>query len=142
MFMTLDEFDAFIERIKVELHVETSSDERYVYVGVAQAASKEPGKCVRLQRPREGDDALILLQHDVRTDDPQLIRLFDQMRRRWNRLLSSPVRATNVVSGGSHVYRDIGFTAGALERFLTGWKWRDEAARNIAFEPDHSAPST
>jgi hypothetical protein len=138
MFMTQDEFDAFIERMKVELQVETSSDERYVYVAVARAPSKEPGKSIRLQRPREGGDALFLLQHDVRTDGPRLIRLFEQMRRRWNPLLSRPVRATNVVNGGSHVYRDIGFTAGALERFVTGSEWRDEGALNVSFEPDHA----
>jgi hypothetical protein len=140
MFITPDEFDAFVERMKVELHVSAFTDERYVYVAAAQEPSSAPGESIRLRRPRRQDDALYLVQHDVRTDDPELVRLFDRMRRRWNRLLSRPVRATNVVSGGSGLYRDIGFTSGALELFSAGSKWRDEAASNIDFEPDESAP--
>src|SRR5262245_2394341 len=120
MFVTDEELRAFVERMTVELHATAAEDDRYFYVAFAKRPSTAPGMSIRLERPREHAGALTLVRHGIVSDDSELIRLFDQMRRRWNRLLSRPVRASNAVHGGSSVYRDIGFTAGAWELLASG----------------------
>jgi hypothetical protein len=139
MFITPEEFNRFVDRIAVDLGLQAESDEQYVYLTYDGQPAPARTRGIRLERPRVADRTLYLVQHDLRTSDPELPRLFDQIRRRWSRYLSGPVRATNVVHGGSASYRNIAFTAGALAVHEDGWTWRQEDVANLSFEPDPSA---
>ena len=136
MFIAPDEFDTLVARIVRELNLHTDEDERYVYVGSGPTPGREAGQAIRLERPRKEGNTLYKVQHGVRTNDSELVRIFDRIRRQWSGTLSRPVRATSIPTGESQSVEDIGFTAGALALYETGWKWRQEGVENVAFGPD------
>jgi hypothetical protein len=114
-------------------------DATYIYVAPLGQTPIDGG-WIRLQRPRVDAETLYLSQHDLRTADADMSRLFDRIRRRWATFVSRPVRATNVLNGGASTYKDVGFTAGALDLFDAGWAWQQDGVANVSFEPDPSAP--
>lgn len=138
--MTPDEFERLVAQAVQRFNLRTAFDRRYVYLTChAGGAPDEPGEGIRLQRPRAEERTLYLVQHDIRTHDSDLIKLFDRLRRDWSGFVSRPVRATNIVFGGSELSRDLAFTAGALALYDAGWRWRQEGVANMEFQPDETA---
>ena len=140
MFMTPQEFEQLVSQVTEKLKLRTASDHSHVYLTTRpDTVPDQPGQGVRLHRPQTAGRTLYLVQHDIRTDDPDLISLFDRLRRTWRGLLSRPVQATNTVLERSTSYSDIGFTAGALALHDAGWNWRQEGVTNVNFAPDETA---
>jgi len=140
MFITPAEFDRLVARIVADLDLRMISDDRYVYVTHdAQVDPARTERCIWLQRPQTVAQTLYLVQHGLGESPADVARLFDRARRRWRPFVSRPVRATNIVHGGSHSYRDLAFTSGALALYESGWAWRQEGVANVAYEPDATA---
>lgn len=139
MFITPEEFDRLLDRAASDLGLVLRRDSArsHGFVYVSEQPSREDG--VRLQRPDTEEETLYLVQHDLRTADEALVRLFDDLRRRWNRFLARPVLGTNVAYGGATSYRTIGFTAGAFDLFQAGWRWKQDGVANVEFAPDAAA---
>ncbi|PZS11046.1 MAG: hypothetical protein DLM55_02600 [Acidimicrobiales bacterium] len=108
LFMTPDEFEQLVAQAVQRFNLRAVFDRRYVHLTChAGGAPEEPGKGIRLQRPRAERQTLYLVQHGIRTHDSDLIKLFDRLRRDWSGFVSRPVRATNIVFGGSESSRDL-----------------------------------
>lgn len=97
--------------------------------------------------PKLEDNCLVLIQMGARSDwyddrervvkdNPESIQLFDRLRRQVREGLSSPVWVTNIRSGASRAYSDIGYTAGARRWYEQGHQWCQAGVANQRFSPE------
>ena len=68
-------------------------------------------------------------------DNPQVLKLYDRVIRRFKKYLTSPIEAENIVAKKSAVYRDLGYTPSAEAFYKKGGIWMQEGVKNLRFKP-------
>lgn len=75
-------------------------------------------------------------------DNPNGVEVFRRAAKPFRKLLSRPTWAWNIVHGGAHAYRDLGFSPGAKEFFDAGGSWLQRGVANVRFGPEEPAVAT
>jgi hypothetical protein len=68
------------------------------------------------------------------TSNPDVERLFRRVARRLRPRLTFSVRATNVVTGKSAIYKTIGYSEGARRWLEESGEWMQEGVNNVRYD--------
>jgi hypothetical protein len=99
---------------------------------------------IQIDLPREQGNILFLGECSIKTDwfdkesgtkveNPRSLKLYKRIVAEIRKHLASPVWAENIVTGGSSVYPDIGYTPSAKRFLEAGGQLMQEGVSNIRF---------